>query len=119
MPGNWQFSCCCRWEYLQEESIDHPGSAADKWFKDMQATYSEDLQKFPHIGCGSTYVPYKKGPSMVCEIQLRQSGGQQWEAFLADHTPQALDDQLKKVSYDALSKAFQSLTPETSLSGPY
>ena len=51
---------------------------------------------------------------MVCEIQLRQQGsGQDWEAFLADHTPQALDDQLKKLSYDALSKTFQSLSPET------
>ena len=51
---------------------------------------------------------------MVCEIQLRQSAGE-WEAFLADHTPTALDDQLKKLSYDALSKSFQSLKPETIL----
>ena len=51
---------------------------------------------------------------MVCEIQLRQQGdGQDWEAFLADQTPQALDDQLKKVSYDALSKTFEDLSPET------
>ena len=38
MPGNWQYACCCIWEYLQEEAIDHPGSAADLWFKDMLAT---------------------------------------------------------------------------------
>ena len=50
---------------------------------------------------------------MVCEIQLRQRGdGKDWEAFLADHTPPALDDQLKKLSYDALSKTFQALSPE-------
>ena len=51
---------------------------------------------------------------MVCEIQMRQSAGE-WEAFLADHTPTALDDQLKKLSYDALSKSFQSLTPDVIL----
>ena len=45
---------------------------------------------------------------------MRQGDGE-WEAFLADHTPQALDDQLKKVSYDALSKAFQKLSPEVIL----
>ena len=73
------------WEYLQEEAVDHPGSAADRWFQDMLATYGE-LEKFPHIGCGAKYVPWAKGPSMVCEIQLRQYSGE-WEAFLADHTP--------------------------------
>ena len=51
---------------------------------------------------------------MVCEIQMRQNSGK-WEAFLADHTPTALDDQLKKLSYDALSRTFQTLTPETIL----
>ena len=49
---------------------------------------------------------------MVCEIQMRQGSGD-WEAFLADHTPTALDDQLKKLSYDALTKTFQSLAPIT------
>ena len=101
------------WEYLQEEAIDHQGSAADKWFQKMLEDYGE-IEKFPHIGCGAKYVPWARGPSMVCEIQLRQFSGE-WEAFLADHTPQALDDQLKKLSYDALSKSFQSLKPETIL----
>ena len=51
---------------------------------------------------------------MVCEIQMRQGSGE-WEAFLADHTPSALDDQLKKLSYDALTSTFQSLSPVTLL----
>ena len=85
MPGNWKYYCCCMWEYLQEEAHDHPGSAADKWFQTMLAAYGE-IEKFPHIGCGARYVPWAKGPSMVCEIQLRQFSGE-WEAFLADHTP--------------------------------
>ena len=42
----------------------------------------------------------------------RESG---WEAFLADHTPPALDDKLKKVSYDALSKVFGMISPEQML----
>ena len=51
---------------------------------------------------------------MVCEIQMRDQEGE-WEAFLADHMPPALDDKLKKISYDSLSKAFASLSPETML----
>ena len=113
MPGNWQFMCCCMWEYLQEEAVDHPGSAADLWFQDMLVTYGE-MEKFPHVGCGANFVPRARGPSMVCEIQFRQGAGE-WEAFLADQTPQALDDQLKKVSYDALSKTFQQLSPAVML----
>ena len=51
---------------------------------------------------------------MVCEIQLRGGGsGGDWEAYLADHTPPALDDALKKISYDSLSKAFAIVEPET------
>ena len=113
MPGNWQFTCCCMWEYLQEEAVDHPESAADQWFQDMLQTYGE-IGKFPHVGCGANYVPWRRGPSMVCEIQFTQGSGQ-WEAFLADHTPQALDDQLKKLTYDALSNTFQTLSPEVML----
>ena len=77
------------WEYLQEEAVDHPGSEADKWFQDMLGHYG-DMTKFPHIGCGANFIPYARGPSMVCEIQMRQNAGE-WEAFLADQTPQALD----------------------------
>ena len=51
---------------------------------------------------------------MVCEIQMRQNSGE-WEAFLADNPPQALVDQLKKTSYDALAKTFQQLSPEIML----
>ena len=101
------------WEYLREEAYDHPDSPADVWYKDMLQTYGE-LANFPHVGCGSNYVPFKRGPSMVCEIQLRHGVGG-WEAFLADHTPQALDDQLKKITYDALSRAFEQVSPETIL----
>ena len=63
------------------------------------------IEMFPHIGCGTKFVPFKKGPFMVCEIQMIGSACG-WEAFLADITPTALDDQLKKISYDALSSAF-------------
>ena len=48
---------------------------------------------------------------MVCEIMINND----WEAFLADHTPTQLDDQLKKISYDSLSRAFDGLSPEEML----
>ena len=77
----------------------------------MKTAYGE-VSQFPHIGCGANYLPWKRGPSMVCEIQMRAGSGD-WEAFLADHTPPALDDMLKKLNFDALSKAFSELSPET------
>ena len=113
MPGNWKYYCCCMWEYLQEEAEDHPDSAAAKWYQEMLDACGGSIENFPHVGCGAMFVPFKRGPSMVCEIQLRADGGENWEAFLADQPPQALDDQLKKLSYDALSSTFQSLSPES------
>ena len=110
-PGNWKFMCMCMWEYLEEEALDRPGSPAAEWFAEMQKEYGEKVTDFPHIGCGANYVPWKRGPSMVCEILMKQEGDV-WEAFLADHTPVALDDQLKKLKYEALSLAFGQLAPE-------
>ena len=112
MPGNWKYKCCCMWEYLEEEAHDHPDSPAARWFNDMLAAHGS-VSEFPHVGCGANYVPWKRGASMVCEIQLRNSS---WEAFLADHTPPALDDQFKKIRYDALTQAFSALTPEFMMS---
>ena len=94
-PGNWQYKCCCMWEYLQEESVDHPGSAADLWFKDMIDTYGE-VSRFPHVGCGANYVPWARGPSMVCEIQLRQSSGE-WEAFFGRPHPSGFGRPVEEV----------------------
>ena len=111
MPGNWQFYCCCMWEYLLEEATDHPGGAADLWYRELLAEFGS-MDKFPHIGCGAQFVPWKRGPSMVCEIQLGTGGGEKWEAFLAEQTPQALDDQLKKLSYDALTATFHAMPAE-------
>ena len=68
-PGNWKYKCCCMWEYLEEEAHDRPESAAADWFKDMLTTYGE-ITNFPHVGCGARYVPWKRGSSMVCEINM-------------------------------------------------
>ena len=58
-PGNWKYKCCCMWEYLQEEAVDRPDSAAAEWFRDMSTHFGE-IQNFPHIGCGANYVPFKR-----------------------------------------------------------
>ena len=97
------------WEYLQEEAVDKPNSAAAQWWNEMCGVYGPDPKKFPHFGCGAHYRPWARGPSMVCEIKMN---GKYWEAFLADHLPQALDDQMKKVNYDLLSRTFKKLTPQ-------
>ena len=48
---------------------------------------------------------------MVCEINMlhSSSGPNHWEAFLADHTPPALDDALKALSYEALTQTFHDV----------
>merc|ERR550525_885930 len=48
------------WEYLQEEAHDHPDSAANEWFQDMLKHYGS-IDKFPHIGCGSNFIPFARG----------------------------------------------------------
>ena len=93
--------------------MDHPGSPAEALFYDMMKTY-RDLKEFPHIGCGATFAPWKRGPSMVCEVQMKGSSSGRG-ACLADFTPTALDDQLKKVSYMVLSSALGKLSPEVML----
>ena len=87
--------------------MDKPESPAAKWFQEMLDHFGS-VGRFPHIGCGSNYVPWAKGPSMVCEVLI----GDSWEAFLADHTPSILDDKLKHASYMALSRAMGQITPE-------
>jgi hypothetical protein len=113
MPGNWQYRCQVCWEYLHEEAIDNRKSAAASWFRELKEKFG-DITKFPQIGCGSNYKPFKNGASMVCEIQLRKSGDPNaWEAFLAEQMPTALDDRIKSLTYTSLSKSFATLTPDT------
>ena len=113
MPGNWQYKYMCMWEYLEEEAVDHPNSEAAEWCKDMLDAYG-DITNFPHIGCGANFVPFACGPSLVCEIQFTHKDGA-WEAFLADQVPSALDDQIKKVNYQNMTRCFSKISPEVLL----
>ena len=107
MPGNWKFMCFVAWEYLQEEAVDDPEGAAFVLYKEMLERFGR-VGRFPHVGCGANYVPWAKGPSVVCEVLI----GNTWEAFLADHTPAILTDLLERVSYLALSRAVERLNPQ-------
>ena len=109
-PGNWKYYCFCMWEYLEEEATDQPNGPAARWFRDLLQCYGE-MGKFPHFGCGSMFKPWARGPSVVCEVLIANK----WEAFLADQCPTQLDDQLKRLSFEALSEAFGAMEPEDML----
>ena len=61
MPGNWQYVCLVMWEYLHEESVDKPGSAADKWFKDLQNEYGEETSSFSPHWMWAQFRPLREG----------------------------------------------------------
>ena len=48
-----------------------------------------DKSKWPPIGCGSKFVPWKRGPSMVAEL-LMDDG--KWASFLCERPPNKLLD---------------------------
>ena len=47
----------------------YPGDLLlNKWVDGMQAWHG-DWQKLPKVGCGSVFVPWRKGLSMVVEVK--------------------------------------------------
>ena len=50
------------------------------------------VEQWPGIGCGSRFVPWAKGASMV--VELKMSTGE-WQSCMADRLPAELDDELK------------------------
>ena len=63
-----------------------------KYVGHMQRQYG-DVSNWPKIGCGSKFVPYKYGRSMVVEIQCEDG---RWKAFSSARLPQPIDDEIKK-----------------------
>ena len=50
------------------------------WATKMVAEYGPDVCKWPTLGCGGRFRPWKKGESMVCEV--KDTDGT-WSAFIA------------------------------------
>ena len=93
-PWTWKFVCRVNWQELINAQQAQPDDKQLKeWVEDMRREYGEE-DKWPKIGCGSNFVPYAKGFSMVTEIKCPDGT---WTAFSSDRLPPQLDDEIKKV----------------------
>eukprot|EP00974_Lingulodinium_polyedra_P046601 4465442-Lingulodinium_polyedra.AAC.1 len=63
-----------------------------EWVNDLTTKWGPYIERWPHVGCGCNFIPWKKGASMVVEIQT-QAG--EWLSFMADRLPSQLDDAIK------------------------
>ncbi len=63
----------------------------------MIEKHGEDWNRWPPIGCGAKFFPWRRGASMVAELQMDDG---HWEAFMADRLPTELDDAIKKCRAD-------------------
>eukprot|EP00974_Lingulodinium_polyedra_P114315 11067495-Lingulodinium_polyedra.AAC.1 len=83
------------WEPLVEEAAKRPDDPVlQGWIRDLTTTWGSDIKRWPQVGCGSNFYPWKKGASMVVEIQT-QAG--EWMSFMSDRLPSQLDDAIKGV----------------------
>ena len=89
----WKHICEVNWAALIEAQLNAPEDKLLKsWVDDMHREYGE-VPKWPKIGCGSDFVPWSKGLSMVAEVKCPDGV---WAAFSADRLPPQLDDEIKK-----------------------
>ena len=92
-PHRWKYRCEVNWAALIEAQLNAPEDKLLKsWVDDMHREYGE-VPKLPKIGCGSDFVPWSKGLSMVAEVKCPDGV---WAAFSADRLPPQLDDEIKK-----------------------
>ena len=65
--NNWKFFCCLDWDIL----IEHKDTSDEcaRWVGNLRKEYG-DKENWPQIGCGSKFVPWKRGPSMVAELMM-------------------------------------------------
>ena len=91
---SWKFVCRVNWQELVKAQKASPDDQQLKeWVGDMRKEYGEE-DNWPKIGCGSNFVPWAKGFSMVTEIKCPDGT---WTAFSSDRLPTQLDDEIKKV----------------------
>ena len=110
LSAKWQWTCNLQWQYLIDMAKEGPGLAYET-VKELEKDYGEDKAQWPQIGCGCDFYPWKKGYSMVCEIEMDVNGQRRWEAFLSDRLPTSLDIVMKQMNKDAISKAFGQVSP--------
>ena len=94
-----------------EEMAAEQGQKSTAWksAQFMRKEFGPNRDYWPKVGCGANFVPWAKGHSMVCEVELNPG---RWEAFLSARLPQALDAALKEGGKQALIKeCYDALDP--------
>ena len=104
----WSFKCCCEWGYLEEEAMMKPSSAAAQWYNELAREYGKDFNDWPRIGCHQGFRAFRNGPSMVVEMKIDG----EFQAFMSERLPEALDDAIKKRNYECFTKACDALSPQ-------
>ena len=94
--------------YLEEESLLKPNSEAAKWFAELKGEYGADFNMWPRVGCQQGFRAFKNGASMVVELKVNG----EFQAFVSERLPEALDGAIKKRNYDQFQEACGTLTPK-------
>ena len=76
--------------------------------KELIEEYGPDYQKWPQIGCHQWFRPFANGASCVVELKV----GEEWQAFVSERLPPALDDEIKGRNYRKFKVACARLTPQ-------
>ena len=87
--GRWKFKCAIQWAVVEERM--------PKAYEQMVKNYGADKTIWPQPGCWANFIPWARGASKV--IEFLADG--QWYSFLASRLPDELDDEIKKVLFDA------------------
>ena len=108
----WKFKCRVDWSALAlaalQESEKGEPPVLNKWVKRLRAKFGDDISKWPQIGCGANFYPFRNGYSMVVELRIQ---GDHWEAIAADRVPEILDNAIKAHQYEFYLQ-FRRMTPE-------
>ena len=105
----WRFTCNVEWKNLAKEAEKYPDDEIlNGWVNALVRKYGEDLGNWPRVGCGSNFLPWKRGASMVIGLKHQDAT---WTAFLSERFPHALDMEIREHRAEFYMEAAK-LTPE-------
>lgn len=104
--------CKADWQRVFKEGEDAQG------FDGLRAAYGEDTSRWPSIGCGAKFAPWRRGESIILEWRTGVvAGTPTYEAMLADLMPELLDVEVKRDQAATVAKTRKE-TPVHDLPGP-
>ena len=105
----YHWRCLVEWRQLKQamqaeaDAKIEMGPASRMW-DHMCLTFGCCWEKWPIIGCGAGFVPYKKGPSMAVEMEFEKD---KFMSVLTERPPTMIDEALKAtkiISYQQIAK---------------